>query len=221
MENTQLSLSSQIQALLTKRPVLLQVLRFAAIGALNTSLDFIILNYVSKVYGISSGLPLGLLNAVSFSVAVLQSYLWNKAWTFEQDSKSPLQNAIRLVLVGGLGAIAFLAVFFGATKEALPLFFLLILLFFLTFEVVLWVVFGLGFKPNDKNTGAQFLSFVVVSVIGLLINSAIIAVASSALAPSLSRTINPDAIKNVAKALATIVSLAWNFVGYKLFVFKK
>ncbi len=223
MQNTtQLTLNQKITALLAARPVILQILRFAAIGTLNTALDFIILNYVTETFGVVSGVSLGLLNVISFSAAVIQSYLWNRAWTFASSSVSTLQNAVRLVVVGTLGLTAFLFVIVGGFQNAAENYYLFILIVFIVAEIIIWYAFGLKLSSkDDRGVGQQFAVFLIISLIGLLINSGIVALASTALAPSLSSLINAASIKNAAKILATGVSLIWNFLGYKLIVFKK
>lgn len=219
---TTLTLNQRLANLLIAKPVILQILRFAAIGALNTALDFIILNYVTKSFDVTAGLPLGMLNVISFSAAMIQSYLWNRAWTFSNFNITPLANAFRLVVVGGLGFLAFLLVIFGGIQGALENYYLFILIVFIVLEIVVWYAFGLKLSnKNDSGIGHQFAIFMIVSIIGLIINSGIVALASLALAPSLTSLINADSIKNVAKILATCVSLIWNFLGYKLIVFKK
>lgn len=201
--------------------MILQLLRFAAIGALNTALDFVILNYVTKSFGITSGLELGVVNVLSFSCAIIQSYLWNRAWTFTLGSSSPLQNAYRLILVGGLGAAAFAAVLYGATFEAAPIYYLIVLAGFVLSEIVLWVAFRLSMATANQSTHTQFAVFIIVSLVGLLINSVVVVIASNFIAPYLQDVTNIDTIKNIAKALATVFSLIWNFLAYKLIVFKK
>jgi putative flippase GtrA len=214
--------NQRLANLLAAKPVILQILRFAAIGTLNTALDFIILNYVTKSFDVTSGVALGLLNIISFSAAMIQSYLWNRAWTFSNFNISPLANAVRLMVVGGLGFLAFLLVIVGGWEGASENYYLLILVAFIVLEIIIWYGFGLKLaSKDDRAIGHQFAIFMIVSVIGLLINSGIVAIASLALAPSLSGFINADTIKNVSKILATGVSLVWNFLGYKLIVFKK
>lgn len=220
-QNT-LTLNQRLTALIAAKPVILQILRFGAIGTLNTALDFIILNYVTKSFDVTSGTTLGLLNVISFSAAIIQSYLWNRAWTFASFNLTPLSNAIRLVAVGGLGFIAFLLVILGGIQGAAENYYLFILIVFIVVEILIWYAFGLKLaSKDDTGVGQQFVVFLIISVVGLLINSGIVALASTALAPSLSSLINADSIKNAAKILATGVSLIWNFLGYKLIVFKK
>lgn len=134
-----------------KIAILWQIAKFGLIGILNTAVDFGILNYLSILTGITSGTSLIPLNALSFSVAVLNSYWWNKNWVFEGKKR------------------------------------------------------------------VSFVSFLVVSAIGILINTGIVVIATN---------INPFGLDNslwlnVSKALATVVSLTWNFLGYRLIVFKK
>lgn len=222
MDSQTLTYNQKLTQLLASKPVILQILKFAAIGALNTALDFIILNYVTKSFGVTSGLNLGLLNVISFGAAMIQSYLWNRAWTFTASIVSPLANFLRLIVVGGLGFACFILVFVGGLYGVVDTYYLFVLVVFLIAEILIWYGFGLNLG-NDSSSGVghQFGVFMIVSVIGLLINSAIVVGASIALAPSLTSMINVDTIKNVAKILATLVSLIWNFIGYKLFVFKK
>ncbi len=221
MTDTIQTLNSRLGTLLERRPVIMQLLRFAAIGALNTALDFIIFNFLSKYLGVTMGSQLGMLGTVGFSAAILQSYLWNRSWAFDTAKVAPLQNAYRLVMVGGLGFISFLSVVIGAAKGAPPVFYLVILFGFIIIEFALWMMFELKLQISRNQAAVQFIVFLIISAIGLLINSTIVSVASTMLAPSLISMVNVDTIKNVAKALATGISLIWNFIGYKIFVFKK
>lgn len=220
--NTLQTYNQKLTQILAEKPVILQMLKFAAIGALNTALDFIILNYVSKSFGVSAGINLGLLNMISFSMAMIQSYFWNRAWAFASSIASPLANLFRLVVVGGLGFGAFVLVVIGGLYGVADNYYLFVLVVFLIAEILIWYGFGLSLGvQTDKNIGQQFGVFIIVSLIGLLINSSIVIGASFVLAPSLKTLINADSIKNVSKILATLISLIWNFIGYKLIVFKK
>lgn len=213
---------TRLEALLSRRPVIMQLLRFAAIGVINTSLDFLVLNFLSKTLGVESGLRLGTVNVVGFSLAIIQSYFWNRYWAFGQDGDTgAVRNFIRLVLVGGLGALAIVLVLLGAQFAAPPIFYLIVLAVFVLFQIVLWHRFAFRHFQNQPNEHKQFAEFVAVSLVGLLINSAVVALASGYFARSLSGILNPDLIKNSAKIAATAVSLVWNFIGYKLIVFRK
>ncbi|MFA5099219.1 MAG: GtrA family protein [Candidatus Paceibacterota bacterium] len=137
-------------------PVLLQIAKFAAIGALNTFLDLGVLNILILFTGAAVGYQYTLFKGISFAVATVNSYFWNKHWTFgSQDSANAKE----------------FAQFFAVS------------------------VIGLGF-----NLGAASL---VVNYFG---------------APS---GISPELWANIGAVSATLVSLVWNFVGYKVVVFKK
>ncbi len=65
----------------------------------------------------------------------------------------------------------------------------------------------------------NFLTFLAVTLIGLAINSGIVFAITTYVPPVI--VSSPTLWANIAKALATGVSLFWNFAGYKLIVFKK
>ena len=67
-------------------PPLYQFAKFAAVGALNFSIDFGIYNIFILATGVSAGSQLILFNEISAAIAVVISYLWNKFWTFSDKS---------------------------------------------------------------------------------------------------------------------------------------
>lgn len=225
MENTQsvpaTGPGEKLNQLLAKYPIILQLLKFAAIGVINTALDFLVLNFISKTLNISSGLKLGQVNVVGFVLAVIQSYFWNRYWTFSfEKTVSAWKSFWRLVLMGVLGAIALAAVLFGAKYAAPANYYLIITLMFLVLEVLMWEGFGLSKNPSISQSQNQFMLFFLVSIVGLLINSVLVALLSN-YSPLASQPGYADINKNIAKLAATLVSLVWNFIGYKIFVFKK
>lgn len=210
------SFDQKITGFLERRPVIYQFLRFACIGLLNTALDFLLLNTISKALGITEGVKLGIIDIFSFSVAIVQSYLWNRTWTFGSEQGVSLwKNLIRLILVGALGAIAIIFVLIGSKLQAASAYYAGILLVYLIFESVLWRAFG--FHMADwHHEGHSFLVFAIVTFIGLGINVSLVSVLSLHI-----HLTHSDLDQNIAKILATCVSLFWNFAGYKVIVFKK
>lgn len=134
-----------------------QFVRFAIIGAVNTGIDFLILNLLIFATGIKEGNGLIPLNLISFSIAVINSYFLNKHWAFKDKTSGE-----------------------GAKK---------------------------------------FSAFLAVSVVGALINTTVLRVVATNIDPLFN--LDQTLWVNVAKAFATGISLVWNFIGYKLFVFKK
>lgn len=217
LPNTQTNLDRIIE----RYPIILQLLRFIAIGVINTALDFIILNLLSKALAINSGTSLGGINILSFSLAVVQSYFWNHYWTFATAKVTLRVNFMRLVLVAGIGFASFAAVILGAKLGASPIYYFVTLLLFIVFELGLWIAFKLREAVPASPNSREFVIFVAVSIIGLLINTILVALVSSYLSHTSGFGLNTDLLKNLAKVVATLVSLVWNFVGYKLFVFKR
>lgn len=139
-----------------RRPSVFQVGKYAAVGFLNTAVDFAVVNVLVLATGIVSGLKLGLLNSVSFALAVVNSYFWNKYWTF-----SVRREGIR---------------------------------------------------------GGEFAQFVIVSLVGLFLNSGFVSAVTAYLAPPFGLT--PQQWVNLVKAMAIFINLVWNFSGYKFIVFR-
>lgn len=213
---SQSGLVRKIESLLTGKPIILQLLRFAAIGFLNTALNFIVANLISKYLGVEQGSGLGLISGIGFILAVIQSYYWNKDWAFGAQAESLFKNFLHLVWVGVTGVLALAGVLLGSKAAAPYYFYFIVLLVFLLAQYALWRSFGLSSKSPSvaKN---PFISFFIVSLIGFLINFGIVAEFSKVVHLTASADLN----KNISFIAATVISLVWNFVGYKLLVFKK
>lgn len=61
----------------------LQFGKFALVGFLNTVIDFGILNALIATTGIVAGVGIAVLNVIAFSVALTNSFFWNRLWVFE------------------------------------------------------------------------------------------------------------------------------------------
>ncbi len=61
-----------------------QIAKFGLVGALNTLVDLGVLSLLIFRTGIATGLFYILFKAISFMVAAVNSYFWNKHWTFEK-----------------------------------------------------------------------------------------------------------------------------------------
>ncbi len=76
------------------------------------------------------------------------------------------------------------------------------------------------FQDITKNREeTKFAQFIAVSLVGAGINSGIVAVFTSVFPAVFG--LSPQLWANVGKLLATGASLVWNFIGYKLFVFRR
>jgi len=77
-----------IASLIAKKiPVVLQIAKFAAVGAFNTFLDWGIVNLLMALTGIFAGVWYSVFNGISFLAANSGSYFWNKYWTFSSGGK--------------------------------------------------------------------------------------------------------------------------------------
>ena len=89
-----------IRNLIRKYPFLAQFVKFGMVGFMNTVIDFSIFNFLAWQTGIYEGEWIFLLNAISFAVAVNNSYFWNKYWTFRAKGPAlaPLQMSQFLII---------------------------------------------------------------------------------------------------------------------------
>lgn len=136
-----------------KLPILWQLAKFGLVGVLNTAIDFGILNFLSTYTGTTEGVKLIPIKTVAFSIALINSYFWNKGWVFE------------------------------GKKKANP------------------------------------VSFAIVSALGIAINVGTVYVLTTIIgAPG---NVSPELWLNIANVGATGLSMVWNYLGYRLVVFKK
>ncbi|PIY89391.1 MAG: hypothetical protein COY73_01055 [Candidatus Nealsonbacteria bacterium CG_4_10_14_0_8_um_filter_37_14] len=83
--------------------IIYQIVRFAEVGVLNTFIDFGILNLLIWLTGITGGLAIAPLNAISFLVACTNSYFWNKFWTFEKEGTVTRKEFTQFLVISGIG----------------------------------------------------------------------------------------------------------------------
>ncbi|MCG2809773.1 MAG: GtrA family protein, partial [Candidatus Portnoybacteria bacterium] len=107
--------------------------------------------------GIYSGRYIIILNAISFSVAVINSYFWNKLWIFRAGK-------------------------------------------------------------TEKQAG-EFAQFVAITLVGMALNTTAVYVITTLISPMFG--LSAELWANLAKVAATVISLIWNFTGYKFIVFKR
>jgi len=136
--------------------ILYQAAKFILVGALNTFVDLGVLNAFILATGIASGGGYLLFKTVAFGIAILNSYVWNKYWTFESSTKKAGNEAMQFGMVS-LG----------------------------------------GFLLNVLS------AHIVVNVIG----------------PQWG--LGEGIWGNIGALVAVVVSLFWNFFGYKAWVFNK
>ncbi len=139
------------------RPFFFQLAKFGLIGVGNTVIDLGLYTLLIYISGSAEGLAITLFKTISVAVAIINSYIWNKYWSFQ--------------------------------------------------------------KKELRDVSKEFTHFVSVSVIGLVLNVAITSILTNFVDPVLG--MNQTAWATLAGGSASVLVLAWNFLGYKLFVFKK
>lgn len=66
-------------------PWFYQLAKFSITGFLNTSIDFVFLNFLMASTGIASGVWFSIFKAGGFLIANINSYFWNHYWSFKKE----------------------------------------------------------------------------------------------------------------------------------------
>jgi putative flippase GtrA len=72
------------------------------IGFSNAAVDFGLLNALILATNITQGISFSLFKALGFFVALINSYIWNRWWTFEVKTKRTSREFIAFTLVVGV-----------------------------------------------------------------------------------------------------------------------
>jgi putative flippase GtrA len=95
----------------TRWPVFFQFGKFVTIGFSNTAIDFGLLNLFMYISHIERGLFFSLFKGLSFLVAVSNSFIWNKFWTFDNNYGEQLgRQFMKFLVVSGVAFIINVAV---------------------------------------------------------------------------------------------------------------
>lgn len=82
----------------------------------------------------------------------------------------------------------------------------------------LWNRLWIFRQQSGEGLFQDFPKFLAVTVSGLVLNSGIVVFATTYVPPQFGA--GPEAWLNIAKVAANAIILVWNFIGYKIFVFK-
>jgi putative flippase GtrA len=89
-----------------------QIIKFGVIGVLNTAVDFLVLNGLIAVFGTDkNGVLFVCFKAISFLVALLNSYFFNKFYVFAgAGKKSTLHEGAAFFAVSAVGFVLNVAI---------------------------------------------------------------------------------------------------------------
>ena len=80
----------------------MRFLKFSFVGVTGTIIDFGVMNLMSLVFH----LPLLWAQGISFTIAVVNNFLWNRYWTYpDSRSKKAPQQLIQFVLINLVGIL--------------------------------------------------------------------------------------------------------------------
>ncbi len=81
--------------------------RYIMVGFLNSGVDFAIFNLLMFLTSVETGSYISVFKTVSFIVAVINSYFWNKYWAFEAGSSTTEKGKEfgKFIIINAIGAL--------------------------------------------------------------------------------------------------------------------
>jgi len=80
-----------------------QFFKFTLTGSLNTFIDFAVLNLLIQAFQLASGWYFSFFKIISFSCSAVNSYFWNKFWTFKKkETKVGTKEFSQFYLITGI-----------------------------------------------------------------------------------------------------------------------
>jgi len=83
----------------------LQLLRFCIVGGINTFIDILIFNLLVWRFPTHDSMLLVFYNSLAYTIGAINSFCWNKLWTFKHHSRVTANQLVRFALVTSLGII--------------------------------------------------------------------------------------------------------------------
>lgn len=125
----------------------------------------------------------------------------------------------RFALVGGFNTALDFGILFGLTALGIDKIVANYISTSISFIFSFFANKTFTFKAKNSNAKREFLSFIIVTLIGLWVLQPLIIAAVTQLLTA--TTLNDTTTLLIAKLLATVISLTWNYVLYSRIVFKK
>ncbi len=100
-----------------------QLAKFGMVGVLNTTIDFGVLNVLSWATGITKGVGVTVIALISFTLAITNSFFWNRFWTFRQKgTKDVGVEGAKFFVVSLIGAGINAVIVYTVSTHIQPLF---------------------------------------------------------------------------------------------------
>ncbi len=88
--------------ILTERKEQKRFIKFAMVGALGALIDFLVMNVLSHWLNMS----LVFAGTISFIVAVINNFTWNRFWTYPESRSRPLFNQLGMFFIVNVAGVA-------------------------------------------------------------------------------------------------------------------
>lgn len=191
-------------------------------GAINGLIFGVLLPVVLKNMNIAISANMGFVIAIAFTVlaaiGVAIGYFLSKyIRIIFQIAKFGCVGAANFAV--DIGILNLLIFIFGTAVGVAYIVFKVISFTFAVTNSYIWNKIWTFKKTDTKETGKEFGQFIMISVIGLILNAAVAGFLVIVIGPL--GGIKVKTWASVSAAVASICVMAWNFVGYKFWVFKK
>ncbi len=91
----------------------LRFVKFSVVGTVGAVIDFGTLNLLVQL----AGTPKVLANTISFTVAVISNFIWNRLWVYPETRGEPLRGQFtQFFLVNLAGLVLNTAIFYGSDR---------------------------------------------------------------------------------------------------------
>jgi len=104
-------------------PVIAQLTKFSAVGFMSSSIDFITLNFLSWLTGVTEGIIIGPINMPGFILATINAYLWDRKWVFKSERRGTRELSKEMIgffTVAGFGILINSAIVYLMTTYVGP-----------------------------------------------------------------------------------------------------
>lgn len=72
----------------------MMLVRFAVVGIGNTLVDFVVFFFLASI-----GVPYVFSQVCSYSAGMMNSYVWNRTWTFQVRKKASVQELLQFIFI--------------------------------------------------------------------------------------------------------------------------